>query len=35
MKQVGIIVTTSANTIEGFKSGLRDRGWVEGEFFSF
>jgi ABC-type uncharacterized transport system substrate-binding protein len=35
MKRVGIIVTTSANTMDGFKSGLRDRGWVEGECFSF
>jgi putative tryptophan/tyrosine transport system substrate-binding protein len=35
MKRVGIIGTTPANTMDGFKSGLRDRGWVEGERFSF
>ena len=35
MKRVGIIITASANSIDGFKSGLRDLGWVEGERVSF
>ena len=35
MKRVGIIATTSANSMDGFKSGLRDLGWVEGESVSF
>lgn len=30
MKQVGIIVAGSAYPMEGFKSGLRDLGWIEG-----
>jgi putative ABC transport system substrate-binding protein len=35
MKQVGIIVAGSAYPMEGFKSGLRDFGWIEGTGTSF
>jgi putative tryptophan/tyrosine transport system substrate-binding protein len=35
MKQVGIIVAGSAYPMEGFKSGLRDLGWIEGTRTSF
>jgi putative ABC transport system substrate-binding protein len=35
MKRVGIIVAGSAYPMDGFKSGLRDFGWVEGERISF
>ena len=35
MKRVGIIVAGSAYPMDGFKSGLRDLGWVEGERISF
>jgi putative ABC transport system substrate-binding protein len=35
MKQVGIIVAGSAYPMEGFKSGLRDLGWIEGTGTSF
>jgi putative tryptophan/tyrosine transport system substrate-binding protein len=35
MIQVGIIVAGSVCPIEGFKSGLRDLGWVEGKGTSF
>jgi putative ABC transport system substrate-binding protein len=31
MKRIGIIAAGSAYPIDGFKSGLRDVGWVEGE----
>lgn len=35
MKQVGIIVAGSAYPMDGFKSGLRDLGWAEGERVGF
>jgi putative ABC transport system substrate-binding protein len=35
MKRIGIIVAGSAYPMEGFKSGLRDLGWVEGEGICF
>ncbi|WP_187436095.1 ABC transporter substrate binding protein [Bradyrhizobium hipponense] len=35
MKRIGIIVAGSAYPMDGFKSGLRDLGWVEGEGVSF
>jgi putative tryptophan/tyrosine transport system substrate-binding protein len=35
MIQVGIIVAGSVCPIEGFKSRLRDLGWVEGKGISF
>ena len=31
MKRVGIIVAGSAYPMDGFKSGLQDLGWIEGE----
>jgi putative ABC transport system substrate-binding protein len=31
MKRIGIIVAGSAYPMDGFKSGLRDLGWIEGE----
>jgi ABC-type uncharacterized transport system substrate-binding protein len=35
MKHIGIIVAGSAYPMEGFKLGLRDLGWVEGERIRF
>ena len=35
MKRIGIIVAGSAYPMEGFKLGLRDLGWVEGESIRF
>lgn len=35
MKRIGIIVAGSAYPMEGFKSGLGDLGWVEGESVQF
>jgi putative ABC transport system substrate-binding protein len=35
MKRIGIIVAGSAYPMEGFKLGLRDLGWVEGESVRF
>lgn len=35
MKRIGIIVAGSAYPMDGFKSGLRDLGWVEGKCISF
>jgi putative ABC transport system substrate-binding protein len=35
MKRIGIIVAGSAYPIDGFKSGLRDLGWVDGEGIRF
>jgi putative tryptophan/tyrosine transport system substrate-binding protein len=35
MKCIGIIVAGSAYPMDGFKSGLRDLGWVEGEGVRF
>ena len=35
MKRIGIIVPGSAYPMEGFKLGLRDLGWVEGETVHF
>jgi len=35
MKRVGIIVAGSAHPMDGFKAGLRDLGWIEGERISF
>jgi putative tryptophan/tyrosine transport system substrate-binding protein len=35
MKRIGIIVAGSAYPMDGFKSGLRDHGWVEGESIRF
>jgi len=35
MKSIGIIVAGSAYPMDGFKSGLRDLGWVEGESVRF
>ena len=35
MKRIGIIVAGSAYPMDGFKSGLRDLGWIEGECISF
>jgi putative ABC transport system substrate-binding protein len=35
MKRIGIIVAGSAYPTDGFKSGLRDLGWVEGEGIRF
>ena len=35
MKRIGIIVAGSAYPMDGFKSGLRDLGWVEGESVGF
>jgi putative ABC transport system substrate-binding protein len=35
MKRIGIIVAGSAYPMDGFKSGLRDLGWQEGERISF
>src|SRR5262245_27979783 len=32
---IGIIVAGSAYPLEGFKLGLRDRGWLEGENIGF
>jgi hypothetical protein len=31
MKRIGIIVAGSAYPLDGFKSELRDLGWIEGE----
>jgi putative ABC transport system substrate-binding protein len=35
MKHIGIIVAGSAYPMEGFKLGLRDLGWIEGESIRF
>lgn len=35
MIRIGIIVAGSAYSMEGFKPGLRDLGWLEGENISF
>jgi putative ABC transport system substrate-binding protein len=35
MKRIGIIVAGSAYPMDGFKSGLRELGWVEGEGIRF
>jgi putative ABC transport system substrate-binding protein len=35
MKRIGIIVAGSAYPMDGFKSGLQDLGWIEGECISF
>ena len=35
MKRVGIIVAGSAYPMDGFKSGLQDLGWIEGEHVNF
>jgi len=35
MKRIGIIVAGSAYPMEGFKLGLRDLGWLEGESICF
>jgi len=35
MNRIGIIVAGSAYPMDGFKSGLRDLGWIEGERISF
>jgi len=35
MKRIGIIFPGSAYPMEGFKLGLRDLGWVEGETVHF
>ena len=35
MKRIGIIVAGSAYPMDGFKSGLQDLGWIDGEFISF
>jgi hypothetical protein len=35
MKTIGMIVAGSAYAMEGFKLGLRDLGWLEGENMSF
>jgi putative ABC transport system substrate-binding protein len=35
VKHAGIIVAGSAYPMDGFKSGLRDLGWIEGESISF
>ena len=35
MKRIGIIVAGSAYPMDGFKSGLRNLGWVEGEGIRF
>lgn len=35
MKLIGIIVAGSAYPMDGFKTGLRDLGWVEGEAIRF
>jgi putative ABC transport system substrate-binding protein len=35
MKRIGIIVAGSAYPMDGFKSGLRDLGWVDGENIDF
>ena len=35
MKRIGIIVAGSAYPMDGFKLGLRDLGWIEGEGIYF
>jgi putative tryptophan/tyrosine transport system substrate-binding protein len=35
MKRIGIIVAGSAYPMDGFKFGLQDLGWIEGECISF
>ena len=35
MKRIGIIVAGQAYPLEGFRSGLRDLGWLEGENIGF
>jgi ABC-type uncharacterized transport system substrate-binding protein len=35
MKRIGILVAGSAYPMDGFKSGLRDLGWIEGEGIHF
>jgi putative ABC transport system substrate-binding protein len=35
MKRIGIIVAGSAYPLDGFKSELRDLGWIEGESIRF
>ena len=35
MKRIGIIVAGLAYPMDGFKSGLRDLGWIEGEGIRF